>query len=369
MTNYRRRKELDGWDICTFEHPEYQEHIITVDIGDDVANMQEMASRIKQMGVDVLQQFVLAGCEHYSDSLKVMGPVDWPLTWVHGDACKGGELHSSQVMAVSGIETIPVMLDGKVVGRIYEDTNARYCRLAGLIPDDLKAGRADQTRRVFERIQEALQSVEMEFTDVVRTWLYLDDLLTWYDEFNVVRTAFFNRYGVFDRMVPASTGIGAANPFVAALMTDVYAVVPKNGLCTIEAVPSPLQCPAISYKSSFSRAVEIKYPSHRHLLVSGTASIHPDGSTAHIANPVKQVELTMRVVQAILESRDMGWKDVTRGIAYFKDMKYLPIYQQYCSQNNIVSFPLAVSHADICRDDLLFEIEVDAVIKEYTLGY
>jgi enamine deaminase RidA (YjgF/YER057c/UK114 family) len=356
-----RSKTLDGWDINTLELPGYQEHIITVDIGDDVTNMQGMAHKISEMGMEVLQQFVLAGCKHYGAGLKAMGSVDWPLTWVHGDACKGGEMHSSQILAVSGIPTEPVMLEGKVVGRIYEDINARYCRLAGIIPGDLSGSMADQTRSVFDRIQQALQSVGMEFTDVVRTWLYLDDLLKWYDEFNVVRTAFFNQYGVFDRMVPASTGIGAANPFGAALLADACAVVPKNGLCTIEAVPSPLQCPALSYKSSFSRAVEILFPTHRQLMISGTASILPDGRTAHIDNPVKQVELTMKVVETILESRGMGWNEVTRGIAYFKDMRYLPIYNQYCSENNIASFPLAVSHADICRDDLLFEIEVDAV--------
>ena len=31
------------------------------------------------------------------------------------------------------------------------------------------------------------------------------------------------------------------------------------------AVPSPLQCPAPDYHSSFSRAVEIRYPGRRHL--------------------------------------------------------------------------------------------------------
>jgi enamine deaminase RidA (YjgF/YER057c/UK114 family) len=352
----------EGWDIYTQLLPGYQEHIITVDIGDDVMNTQGMAQKIRELGFEVLQQFVLAGCEHYDATLKAMGTVNWPLTWVHGDACKGGELHSSQILAVSGIETRPVILDGKVVGRLYEDGHARYCRLSGIIPGDLTLSRVEQARHVFEQIQEALVTAGMTFTDVVRTWLYLDDLLAWYDDFNVVRTRFFNDHGVFDRMVPASTGIGAANPFGAAMMADAYAVVPKNGLCTIQTVASPLQCPAISYKSSFSRAVEMKYPTHRQLLVSGTASINPDGSSAYKDDPARQIDLTMRVVQAILESRGMEWADVTRGIAYFKDMAYLPIYRQYCSENNITVFPLAVSHADICRDDLLFEIEVDAFL-------
>ena len=55
----------------------------------------------------------------------------------------------------------------------------------------------------------------------------------------------------------------------------------------------------------------------------------------------------------------MNWNDLVRGIAYFKDMAYLPIYKRVAS--NIPRFPLAVSRAYICRHDLVFEIEVDAV--------
>ena len=57
----------------------------------------------------------------------------------------------------------------------------------------------------------------------------------------------------------------------------------------------------------------------------------------------------------------MNWNDLFRGIAYFKDMAYLPIYKRVASELNIPRFPLAVLHADVCRHDLFFEIEVDAV--------
>jgi enamine deaminase RidA (YjgF/YER057c/UK114 family) len=166
---------------------------------------------------------------------------------------------------------------------------------------------------------------------------------------------------VFGHLVPASTGIGAGNPFDAALVADALVVKPKNNSCKVQAVASPLQCPAVSYKSSFSRAVEISYPDLRQLLISGTASIGADGRTVHTGDTASQVEQTMKVVEAILVSRDMGWEDITRAIAYFKDMSSFPIYEKYCSENGLPSFPLAVSHADICRVELLFEIEVDAV--------
>jgi len=142
---------------------------------------------------------------------------------------------------------------------------------------------------------------------------------------------------------------------------DVFAVQGKNSEFTVQTVASPLQNPAPDYKSSFSRAVELGSPTHRTLLVSGTASISPDGKTVYPDEPEKQIRLTMDVVQALLESRGMNWNDLFRGIAYFKDMACLPIYRRVASELNIPRFPLAVSQADVCRHDLLFEIEVDAV--------
>jgi hypothetical protein len=57
----------------------------------------------------------------------------------------------------------------------------------------------------------------------------------------------------------------------------------------------------------------------------------------------------------------MNWGDVSRAIAYFKDINDSPMLKQYCRENNLPHMPIAVAHGDICRDDLLFEIEVDAV--------
>ena len=37
-------------------------------------------------------------------------------------------------------------------------------------------------------------------------------------------------------------------------------------------------------------------------------------------------------------------------------------YDAYCVAHHIPAFPLAISHADVCRHDLLFEIEIDAAV-------
>jgi enamine deaminase RidA (YjgF/YER057c/UK114 family) len=309
-------------------------------------------------GATLLSQFVFAGTEHYEQFEK---EANHPVVWLQGDACQDGDLYSMQAVALSGLKPQPVSFNGRDMGFTYEDDHARYCRLRGVIPQDLTASRIKQTRSAFESMDAALNLNGFKFTDTVRTWIYLDRLLEWYDDFNVVRTEYFNKTGIFDHMVPASTGIGAANQYGAAIMMDVFAVKPKSDSLTIQEVISPLQNPALDYKSSFSRAVEMAYPTHRNLLISGTASIDPSGATAHLDDPEKQVRLTLDVIKAILDSRGMGWDDLFRGIAYFKDMTYLPIYEHVAAERGIPRFPLAISHADVCRHDLLFEIEVDAV--------
>jgi enamine deaminase RidA (YjgF/YER057c/UK114 family) len=345
-------------EIATLRLPTHSEHYIAVQSGGDPNRMIRSVARLQN--AVILSQFVFAANQLYSEFICRAENAEWPVVWLQGDACTDGRVCSIQAVAISGILPLPVRYCGRDVGFIYEDDGARYCRLRGLLPADLSASRGEQARSVFVAAAAILAQNGFSFIDVVRTWIYLDHLLEWYEEFNAVRTEFFKEMGIFDHIVPASTGIGAGNPFGAAVTMDVFAAQPKSSEFVVQTIDSPLQNPALEYQSAFSRAIELRNPICRNLLVSGTAGITPDGKTAYPNDPEKQVRLTMEVVQAILASRGMNWSDLCRGIAYFKNMAYLPIYKQIASELNIPRFPLAVAHADICRHDLVFEIEVDA---------
>ena len=154
-----------------------------------------------------------------------------------------------------------------------------------------------------------------------------------------------------------------ANPSSAALVAEVIAMKPVSDNVKIEKIGSPLQCPATDYKSSFSRAVEVGFFGHRRLYVSGTASIDADGNTVHLGDVKKQIDRTMEVVKAILDSRGMDWNDASRAIAYFPDLSNAGLLEDYLKEHSITDLPMAIAHGDICRDDLLFEIEVDTVKK------
>ena len=124
---------------------------------------------------------------------------------------------------------------------------------------------------------------------------------------------------------------------------------------------SPLQCPAPAYGSCFSRAVEIVTPGWRRIFISGTASIAPKGESVCAGDMDGQIDLTMQVVRAILVSREMDYADVTRATAYLRNPADAPIFNRWCHKLGLVNWPLVTTQAVVCRDELLFEIELDAM--------
>jgi enamine deaminase RidA (YjgF/YER057c/UK114 family) len=209
-------------------------------------------------------------------------------------------------------------------------------------------------------MEAGLRDAGLNFSHVVRTWFYLDDILDWYGPFNAVRNQFFTERNVFQGVVPASTGVGMRNPAGAALTGAVLAVKPLAPEVKVFAVPSPLQCPALDYQSSFSRAVEVQTSKQRHLYISGTASIDPAGHSLHRGDVDKQIELTMAVVEAILQSRKMDWSDTSGAVGYFKDLRDVARFEAYCRSHGLSSLPVKPVEATICRTELLFEIELEA---------
>ena len=251
---------------------------------------------------------------------------------------------------------------GRTVAHAWETEDASFLFMAGVQAPDLAAARGAQAAAVFPEMEGVLAEVGMTFANVVRTWLYIDRVCEWYGEFNAARSAFFETRHVFETFLPASTGIGSANLEGAALVAGAIAMKPKRAGVRAEIVESPLQAPAMVYKSSFSRAAEIIMPAARQLFISGTASIKPNSSeVAHVGDIVKQIDLTMEVVHAILKSRGYDWPEVSRAIVYLKEPSFQAAWRAWLAKHNLPETFAAETVCDVCRDEWLFEIEMDAV--------
>lgn len=355
--------------VVAFPRPSYEELFITAALGEGQsveAMFGRAAEALRESRAHVVSHEVFGISKQWPGAVDALtdafGGLSWPVTWIEEGCENGGKAAGTQVWAVSGMPVEPVEVDGTIVGRIFEDEYAQYCRLGGLAPRDRACAPEEQTRAVFEEMDAALGSVGIEFRRVVRTWFFNEDILSWYREFNEVRDAFFRKKSLFDGLAPASTGMGGRNAAGAALMAGLLAVKPKGQHVHAAPVPSPLQRPALEYGSSFSRAVELAMPDHRRLLVSGTASIGPDGQTLHVGDVDAQIARTMDVVKAILDSRGMDWNHVCRAVAYFKRADDVDCFENYCARTGLQALPVVLAQGDICRDELLFEIEVDALL-------
>lgn len=342
-------------------HTDWDELTLTVTPDDGLGTAEALlgaVSALHRAGADFIRGTVMAEID--SGDTPPTGPRGVPVTLVQGRPCRSGSLAGAHVVGARGNAKISTYsADENTIVTVVEDRHARWAYVGNVGPSFAGASSAVQARETFERSESALQLAGMSYRNVVRTWLWIDDILGWYEDLNRVRTRFFRERGVFDGLVPASTGIGACNPMGAALVLDLLAVEPHAAGVALTSIPSPLQCSAEDYGSSFSRALEIEEPGLRRLLVSGTASIAPSGETLHVGDVAAQIERTMDVVEALLLSRGMLWADVTRAIAYCRDADDAPKFDRYCASRRI-ELPVVTAECVICRDDLLFEIEVDA---------
>jgi enamine deaminase RidA (YjgF/YER057c/UK114 family) len=354
------QQHLQHGEMITLSHDGAQKRLINVSSSGGSDELSIFADFPPASG-EMAAQLIFGGCGFEQDARTRMSGAAWPVLWVQGDVCPGTHLSGTQAFIIGGCPMHRVTLADRVVGSLWADEDADYCLLAGILPTDSRVTRDDQTTSSMEQIEIALHRAGMDFSHLVRTWFYLDDLLAWYDEFNMARTKFFESRGVFNRLVPASTGIGARNPAGMALAAGALAIRPRHGRVHVQEVPSPLQCPATEYRSSFSRAVEVTFPDHRTLLVSGTASIAADGKSMFTSDVAKQIHLTLDVVEAILRSREMDWSNTSRAVGYFRDIEDLPVFEKCCRDRGISPLPMVPAHATVCRDDLLFEIELDAI--------
>ena len=69
---------------------------------------------------------------------------------------------------------------------------------------------------------------------------------------------------------------------------------------------------------------------------------------------------TFGVVRRLLESRGMGWADVLHGVAYIRRAEDIPALEKFMRQRGMPPIHMVPVAATICRDELLFELEIEA---------
>jgi len=272
-----------------------------------------------------------------------------------------GPLAGVQVHAVSSDGKPEVIeLDGHRCGRILRVPGRAYLALTYIT--DQQSDEADaQAQVMLEKGEALLKKLGANYLSVPRTWMWLKDILSWYDEFNRVRTNFFIERGLIGsgtrQSMPASTGIGLGPANGAHCAMDLMAVLEPTD-CTEYLQITGKQHSALDYGSAFSRAARSIMPAGPAVFVSGTASIDADGATTHIGNAEAQIHATIENVIAVLNEMQCGAEDIVQVIAYCKTIEVEKVFN---SIKGNLDWPWLTVICDICRDDLLFEIEAIAM--------
>ena len=297
-----------------------------------------------------------------------------PVTWIQGAPLQVGEFVGLQIWGIvprdnkTGVTTVTNAATGP--GRLWTGDGFRMLHLPsvrGLKPGGALAGDAPaQADQMFTNVGLGLKAHGLEYRNVVRTWIYMARLLEWYGDFNRVRTAHYQPAGLGvpgGVSFPASTGIQGRSADEECLMDVLALEISASG----SAVATPIihssrQDQSFNYGSAFSRGMTLEIEGRRTVHISGTASINPAGDSIHVGDAELQSLETLMCIAAILEEQGGSLENITSATVFCKNRGAWEAWTRVSRLLRIPAFPKVCVLADVCRHDLLVEMEAVATI-------
>ena len=172
------------------------------------------------------------------------------------------------------------------------------------------------------------------------------------------------------RQAFASFGISPENPVTyiegnspsgAVCAMDLMAVL-NSEKCTRK-LSNPSQLDAFRYGSAFARASVVNNGSTALIEVSGTAAIDEHGVSLYPGDIRAQIHCTFDKVAALLKQEDAELKDICSATVFVKRPEFAEIFYEMAAARGLENFPCVCIVADVCREELLFEIDAEAVVK------
>jgi copper homeostasis protein len=240
-----------------------------------------------------------------------------------------------------------------------------------------KGDTACQAKAVFGRVGEILKDEGFKIDDIVRQWNYIDDITGVHDGvqnyqlFNDERSAFYAAAD-WENGYPAATGIGCS---AGGVTVSVHAV--RNAGRFSRPIDNPIQVPAHRYSGKVledgreKSKTTPKFERGRLLgdtvLISGTAAIKGESSSPS-SDPRKQSEEAIEVIDSLVTPGNIhpGCKSFTPEAlrVYIKREEQAETIINTL-QRRWSDVPIHFLSADICRPELLLEIEGKGSVKRF----
>ncbi len=263
-------------------------------------------------------------------------------------------------------------------GRILFAKNSEI--IFGCITQALPSADSDQAayEQLFEALvqdayAEVLRLISAEaYPHLIRMWNYFPGInlgaagLDRYRCFCRARAqAFEDDYGEFDRKLPSASAVGSQPGdlviyFIAARQPGEHRENPRQ----VSAYRYPEKYGPRS--PSFARATLKHWGDRTFLYISGTASIVGHESR-HVGDAQAQLQETLRNLEALLQSvanenraRFSGLHDLTHCKIYIRDPAHVGLVKRELDKRLSPEASRLYLQGDICRSDLLLEIEAIA---------
>ena len=315
-------------------------------------------------------------------ALKYKMETNTPVTFIEGESCLENKFAGVQIRALkpSSETRVWTILDqGIPKGRAWNLNGSTFFILqsidGGNPKDTKRTDRKSQSEAMFHQAEKLLRAEGASYQDVVRTWIYISDILDWYGDFNTVRNHCYSDYGFLGKtdskvqaeqiFLPASTGIEGRNPSGLPAIMDVFAIHRSPGSAIqIRPLYGVKQRSPFRYGSAFSRAIVVEGSDYKLILVSGTASIDEQGKSVFIGDPAAQIRQTLSVVSELVASEGATLQDLCEATVFIKRKEDFPFYQEIIEQMGISNLPSVCVLADVCRDELLFELDAAFILEK-----
>lgn len=235
----------------------------------------------------------------------------------------------------------------------------------------------EQSNTAFSQAQAILQKEGMDFSHVARQWNYIEKITDFdplsrgykqnYQIFNDVRSDYYSRSD-FVNGYPAATGIGMDS---GGIILDIIAS--KGESVSQIPVINPDQQDAHCYTQKvlvgdtatdkpikttpkFERAKYAEFDTFRTLYISGTAAIKGE-LTIPSDDIALQTQITLDNISKlqIADSSNHAYRHIR---AYIKDPANTTVVQALC-RKYFGDIPMLFLKADVCRDNLIVEIETE----------
>jgi enamine deaminase RidA (YjgF/YER057c/UK114 family) len=305
-------------------------------------------------------------------------------TYVVQPPCCGAAL-GIELWAVGGLSVTVKRFGPHLLAVESEGIRWIYC--GGIHGDATQDGAFGESLSAFKQMTEQLAVAGAGFDQVLRTWIYVNQITVGpdgrqrYQELNRARTEFFHDRRLCaknrapcapETIYPASTGIGTQGDGVTMSCMALDSQRPDVFLMPLE---NPQQTAACDYQAEyspqspkFSRAMAVVQGHFVTTLVSGTASI-VNARTCHFGDIERQAEQTIDNIARLIAPENFARHGLPGAGATLKDIAKVRVYVKHqedyekcreVCELRLPRVPAIYLHADVCRPDLLVEIEAVA---------